>query len=179
MQQQRGVKRSMRVGVASLLVMLVASRARAEARPPQNQEAQEQPQRAYVLFAIQGRNGDYLAFEPVALFLLGAPGKSHRPIAALVRGELGVGGAGGGVGLAIDWWPSANPYPNPEEIIYGGLMTVEARAERMYGPTSWTHTTYVGPQGSFNLMFKFSVGWMINVRDSRDDHLQFGLGAGF
>jgi len=147
---------------------------RAQAQPAAS------PDKVYPGFGIAIRNGDYVAFEPALLFLLGAPGENRRPIAALVRGELGVGGAGGGVGLAIDWFPStANPYPNPEELLYGGLMMLEARVERMYGQTSWRHTTYVGPQVSLSLMLKFSIGWMVDVHDSSDQHLQVGLGAGF
>jgi hypothetical protein len=70
-------------------------------------------------------------------------------------------------------------YPSPKELIYGGLLTLEARAERMYGSTSWNHATYIGPQLSFNLMWKLSVGWMINVHDSSDQHPQLGLGFGY
>lgn len=167
--------------VGALLVSaLLAGRAQAETPLPTVKAAQAQPLRTYLVFAIQGRNGDDFAFEPAALFLLGSPGEGRRPLAALVRGEVAVGGAGGGVGLAIDWFPNdQDPYPNPEELIYGGLMTLEARVERMYGVTTWNHSTYVGPQLSFNLMLKLSVGWMINVRDSSDQHPQLGLGAGF
>jgi hypothetical protein len=147
---------------------------RAQAQSAVNQD------KVYPGLGIAIRNGDYFVFQPGLLFMLGAPGESRRPIAAIVRGELGVGGSGGGLGLAIDWFPStANPYPNPEEFLYGGLMMLEARVERMYGQTSWRHTTYVGPQVSLNLMLKLSVGWMVDVHDDRNQHIQVGVGAGF
>lgn len=172
------MKKLICIAVASLLVMSLGERALADAGSFATRAPQAPSPRMYPALALQGRNGDYFVVEPGVFFSLGPV--NHRPAAIFVQGDAGVGGSGGGVGLAIDWLPmDANPYPNPEEVIFGGLTTVEGRVERMYGPTTWKHTTYVGPQVSFNLMLKLSVGWMIDVHDRGDQHLQIGLGAGF
>jgi hypothetical protein len=61
-----------------------------------------------------------------------------------------------------------------------GMLSVEARVERMYGPTSWRSTTYVGGQLSFaGIMIKPSVGWMVDVHDPRDSHYQITTGLGW
>jgi len=172
------MKTSISIAWAMLLAMLLGGHALADTRSLTTRDPQAQSMRTYPVLGFQVQNGDYFAVEPGVLVLLGAV--RHRPVAVFARAEAGVGGSGGGVGLAIDWFPSdASPYPNLEEVMFGGLMTVEARVERTYGPTTWMHTTYVGPQVSFNLMLKLSAGWMIDAHDPSDHHVQIGVGAGF
>jgi hypothetical protein len=59
-------------------------------------------------------------------------------------------------------------------------VSLEARLERMYGLTSWRSATYLGPHLSLSaLVMKASVGWMTNVNDRGDHHIQLAVGAGF
>jgi hypothetical protein len=171
---------STRVAIGITMMMVIAGRAEAQTPPHKAPKVKAQPLKAYPLLGDQLRGGDYFAVEPGALFWLGPVGESRRPVGAIVRGELGVGGAGGGAGLAIDWFQcEPNPYPNPVELMCSMLTMLEARAERMYGPSRWNHTTYVGPQISLDLWWRLSVGWMVDVHDRRDNHLQVGVGVGF
>lgn len=155
------------IGLGGVLVVLLASKA--EARPLN----------AYPLLGVSFRNGDHFAVEPGIVYL-GAPAESGRLLAAVVRGQLGIGGSGGGVGLATNLWPSPGPH-DLRDFYFEGYIILEARIERMYGTTSWQHTTYAGPQLSVVLPMtpKASLGWMIGVHDAADNHVQVGVGFGF
>jgi hypothetical protein len=60
------------------------------------------------------------------------------------------------------------------------FASVEAHVERMYGPTSWRGATYAGPNVSVSLiLLKASLGWMVDLGDHADRHVQVALGAGF
>ena len=64
----------------------------------------------------------------------------------------------------------------------GGLLSLDARVSRMYGPTSWHDTEYAGAQGSLALpfgMMRLTAGAMVNLRDRKDRHQQFGWGVAF
>jgi len=155
-----------------LLLLLLASEAKAE------------PRKVYGMLDLEAREGDYLALEPGAYYLLGAPTAVGRPIAFFARGEVAVAGSGAGIGLMVDQLSDdCGPYPTPRDLFFSFLVSLEARAERMYGHTSWNHTTYVGPQFTFALvpaiLPKVSVGWMINPRNAADNHVQSGIGFGW
>ena len=154
------------VGLAGVLLLLVS---KAEARQLDT----------YPVFGVSFRNGDYFAVEP-GIVHFGAPTESGRLLAAMVRGQLGVGGCGGGLGLATSLWPSPGRH-ELRDLYFVGVVILEARVERMYGTTSWQHTTYAGPHLSVVLPIipKVSLGWMIGVHDAADNHVQVGLGFGF
>jgi hypothetical protein len=62
----------------------------------------------------------------------------------------------------------------------GPFVSLEAHIERMYGPTSWRSATYAGPQLSLSLfVLKASLGWMVDLSDRTDHHVQIALGGGF
>jgi hypothetical protein len=91
---------------------------------------------------------------------------------------LGLGGAGVGIGLAPIWGCSA-PCDMTNALMVLPVA-VEARVERMYGWTSWRGATYAGPHLSLSaLVLKASVGWMVDVNDRSDRHVQLAIGAGF
>jgi len=142
-------------------------------------EAQVHAAEAYPVLGVEIRNGDILAFEPGVIAVLGTPAKSSRPLIASLRGELAGGGAGVGVGLVIA--ATDKPDPDPRDLLFGGLALVEMRVERMYASTSWNHTIYAGPQLTFcaPVVPKVSLGWMVDLRDAADNHVQVGLGFGF
>jgi hypothetical protein len=59
-------------------------------------------------------------------------------------------------------------------------VSLEARIERMYGLSSWRSATYLGPHLSLSvLVLKASVGWMIDVNDRSNHHIQLAFGGGF
>ena len=139
------------------------------------------PGHVYVVPGFSFRSGDYLVLEPSGLCVFGpiAP-----PVAVVARPMLGVGGSGVGLGLALNPFPeSMRPYPGglPDpDFFLGPFISLEAHVERMYSATSWRHATYAGPQLSLSvLVLKVSMGWMIDVGDHTDHHLQFALGFGF
>jgi hypothetical protein len=94
----------------------------------------------------------------------------------MARPMLGIGGSGVGIGLA---WTGGNAYTrDPDYLI--PFASVEAHVERMYGPTSWRGATYAGPNVSVSLiLLKASLGWMVDLGDHADRHVQVALGAGF
>jgi len=138
------------------------------------------PEHVFLVRGASFRNGDLIAIEPSGLFSFGPIGP---PVVMVARAVLGLGGSGGGIGLAI------NPIPQcpgtemcwkGEDFFTGPFISLEGRIERMYGLTSWRSATYVGPQLSLSIfVLKASLGWMIEVDDREDQHLQIGFGAGF
>jgi hypothetical protein len=64
--------------------------------------------------------------------------------------------------------------------VFSSIVGIEARVERMHGPTTWRHTVYAGPQLVFGGVFiKWSVGWMFDAHDKADNHFQLGVGGGW
>jgi len=173
------------VGLAAVLTMLPATKT--EARPC------EQPcpalpgwASANGVGAVAGfsiRNGDWVAVDGMGILLLGAP-TANRMTAFVVRGEVGLGGSSVGIGLAT------NALRGPDyrlacsckmdEFIGSGILSLEARVERMYGPTTWRNTTYVGWQVSFAaIIFKPALGCVVAADNPRDRHCQIATGAGW
>jgi hypothetical protein len=136
-----------------------------------------QPLQYYPILGVEVRNGDIVALQLGAMRVFGS---SANPVVATARGEIGVGGSGAGVGLVIASGTDS-PNPDPKDLIFGGFILLELRAERMYGPTSWSHTTYAGPQVTFYPFIapKVSLGWMADVHDAANNRLQIGVGGGF
>ena len=99
---------------------------------------------------------------------------------ATARAEVGLGGAALALGFGVII--ADKPGPLNETLMAGGLMSLDARVARMYGPTSWQNTEYAGVQGSLALpvgMMRLTVGAMINLRDHSDRRQQFGWGVLF
>jgi hypothetical protein len=126
------------------------------------------------------RNGDLFAIEPSGRFFFGP---IRPPVTMVVHAVLGVGGSGGGIGFAMSLMPrrpGAEPCCQREDFFWGTFVSLEARVERMYGPTSWRRATYVGPQLSLSsYILKASLGWMVDVNDQTNRHLQIGVGTAF
>jgi hypothetical protein len=136
------------------------------------------------LFLTRGfsfRKGDWFSFEPSFLLVSGAAGPG-RPIVGVARPMLGVGGSGAAIGVATSL---ARPCPEGEacqasDFLLSLPVSFEARVERMYGPTSWRRATYLGPQVTVSAyLFKAFAGWMVDVNDRTDRHVQLGIGFGF
>ena len=140
------------------------------------------PEQVYLLPAgISFRNGDYVAIEPTALFFAGPV---VRPVALVVRGVLGVGGSGGGIGLALNALPRCPQayacWGEGDDFVMGPFVSLEARVERTYFPVGWRRATYAGPQLSLSVyVLKASMGWMFDVTDRNNSHPQLGVGFGF
>jgi hypothetical protein len=96
---------------------------------------------------------------------------------------LGVGGSGVGIGIAMNLMPSSpgvEPRTPEADYFMGPFINLAAHIERMYGPTSWRDATYAGPHLSLSLLFvNPSLGWMVNLGDRSDHHVQVGLGGRF
>jgi hypothetical protein len=157
--------------VLTAILMLVSSKAVADDHPA----ATVVPGRLVVVRGYSFRNGDWFAFEPSGLVLFG--GLPFRPVVGVVRAVAGVGGSGGGIGLGLNL---NQPCDTVDDLAMGPFVTLEGRVERTYGPTSWRSATYVGPQLTLSAyILKASVGWMVDVNDRTDHHIQIGLGGGF
>lgn len=163
-------KTKTRIALAGLAVMLVA--APAEARP-------ERPRNLGL--GVEVRNGDWISMDALGLVLIA--GADDGPnLAGTVRGVLGLGGSGGGIGLATGLGGRClgSARCSVRDSVFSSIIGVEARVERMYGPTSWRRTTYAGPQVSFGgKVLRMSVGWMFDLHDGSDHHLQLGFGGGW
>lgn len=135
--------------------------------------------RAVALPAFICRSGDWAAAGALGLVAVTPrPGGGYVVVAS--RAEVGVGGASMAVGVGAII--ADRPTPLNEAVMAGGLMTLEARVTRMYGPTSWRSSEYAGLQGSLAIpygMMRLAVGRMINLRDHADRRYQFGLGVLF
>ena len=140
------------------------------------------PEHVYLVRGGSFRNGDLLTIEPSALLFFGpiAP-----PVAMVARGIVGIGGSGGGIGFAANL---LSPSPCSEmclkdndDFFMGPFISLEAHVERTYIPViGWRNATYAGPQLSLSFfLLKASVGWMVDVTDRTNAHIQVGVGAGF
>jgi hypothetical protein len=136
----------------------------------------------FVVPGLSVRNGDWVGIDGLGVALLGSP-RPGRTIAAVLRGELGLGGAAGGLGLATNLLSGSCSAPggcSMSDFLGSGMGTLEARIERMYGLTSWRHATYVGGQLSWSLViWKPSIGVMFDAHDPRDARLQVATGCGW
>ena len=157
-------------------LMLIGGRAQAQNYPVLTLL----PEHVFLVRGGSFRTGDVLAVEPSALFLFGP---IRPPLAGVARAMVGLGGAGGGIGLAMNL---ISPCPHGDlcwqgdDFFLGPFVSLEAHVERMYWLTSWRNATYAGPQLSLSLfVVKASVGWMADVSQSTNHHVQFGFGAGF
>ncbi len=138
-----------------------------------------------VFAAVPGfsvRNGDWVAVDGLGILVLGQP-VPRRLAAVVLRGEVGLGGSSAGIGLAtnvLGLSPSTQGW-SATDFIGSGVLSLEGRLERMYGPTSWRRTTYVGGQISFSaIICKPALGWMVAADDPRDRHFQIVFaGAGW
>jgi hypothetical protein len=139
------------------------------------------PGRVFLTRGFSFRKGDWFSFEPSFLFVSGAGGPG-RPIVGVARPILGVGGSGAAIGVATSL---ARPCPGAEpcqanDFVFSLPVSFEARVERMYGPSSWRGATYLGPQATVSAyVFKASLGWMVDVNDRTNRHVQLGIGFGF
>lgn len=136
-----------------------------------------------VVPGVSVRNGDWFVFDGVAIVLLNAPAPT-RAVAVVARGEVGPGGASLGVGIATNATSGANHTPgvvDMSDFLGSGIVSLEARAERTYGVNTWRRTTYAGGQLSFAaIIFKPSVGLMVDAHDRRDAHVQIAfMGVGW
>jgi hypothetical protein len=139
------------------------------------------PGKAALVPGFSIRNGDWVAVDGLGVLVLGWP-KPSRAVALVARGEVAIAGVSAGVGLAmnaIGGTCAPQPRCDIDDSLGGGIVSVEARAEQMYGPTSWHRTTYVGWQVSFaGIIFKPAIGLMVNPRDPRDSHAQVVFAGG-
>jgi hypothetical protein len=122
------------------------------------------------------RNGDWLTVDALGVLML----DTRAPIAAVARGEIGIGGSSLGIGLATNFFGPPQPWTMSDFLM--GIFSLEARVERMYGPTTWRSTTYVGGQLSWGLMIfgKPALAWMVAADDAHEEHFQFVFfGAGW
>jgi hypothetical protein len=119
------------------------------------------------------RNGDLVAVDGLGVLLLSTP----SPVALVIRGELGLGGSSAGIGLATNAFGSASPGDwRIDDFLGSGILSLEARVSRMYGPTTWRSATYIGGQLSFAcIIFKPALAWMVAADDPRDEHFQIVL----
>jgi hypothetical protein len=158
------------IGLAAFL-LLVGGEARAQNYPV----VALTPDRTFVVRGASVRQGDLFAIEPSFLF---APAGRDSPLVLVARPILGVGGSGLGIGLAPILGCS-QPCPMMDAVMILPV-SFEARIERMYGLSSWRSATYAGPHLSFSaLVMKVSLGWMVDVNDRSDHHIQLAIGAGF
>jgi hypothetical protein len=157
-------------------ILLISGKARAQNYPVLTFV----PGHVYMVQGASIRNGDYLVLEPSGLFFFGP---IARPVALVARPMFGVGGSGVGLGVAVNVAPpSMRPEPGAPDTDFfiAPFISLEVHVERMYGPTSWRGTTYAGPQISLSLfVIKASLGWMTDVGDRADHHIQVAVGIGF
>jgi len=165
--------------LAFILVIVVACGR--DARADDYELATLVPQRVFLVRGLSLRNGDYLSLEPSFWLTPPDPFVLGAAFAVVARPMLGVGGAGAGIGLATSGFTMCVGQPNCSlEKFFWLPFSLEARIERMYGPTHWRHTTYFGPTLSLSgIILKASVGWMVDASDRNDHHVQVAIGAGF
>jgi hypothetical protein len=162
-----------------LFVALVCRDAHADGWPMESVA----PGKTALVPGFSVRNGDWLAVDGLGVLVLGWQTPS-RAVALVARGEAAIAGVSAGIGLATNalTGPCApKPRCDIDDFLGAGIISVEARAEQMYGPTGWHRTTYVGGQVSFaGIIFKPAIGFMVNPRDRRDAHAQVVIaGAGW
>jgi hypothetical protein len=158
------------IAVASLVALLMMGG-----------EARVKAAEGYPAFGLEVRNGDTVALGVGGIVVFGSPpGQPPRPLIASLRGEVAHGGVGAGIGLVIAT-TTDKPDPDLRDLFYSLFGLLEMRVERMYGSTSWTHTTYAGPRVTFypGIMPKLSLSWMADIHNAADNHIQVGIGGGF
>jgi hypothetical protein len=173
------MKARVQTGAAALVLALVASSAAARAdNDPSVPGVVSDDDHAAVLAGAVFRNGDWFAVDAFGMVVF-SPAGTGRCIAATARGELGIGGAAAAIGLATNVVESSCTIDR--DFLESGIVSLEARFERMYGPTSWRKTEYAGAQVSLATFWWWrpSLTWMYNVHDATDKHVQFGLGVLF
>jgi len=160
------------IGLTAFL-LLISGKARADDYPVLTLV----PEHVFVVRGGSVRQGDWFAIEPSFLFVPGSTGR-RSPLVLVARPMLGVGGSGAGIGLA-PILACSEPCPMTDALMILPV-SLEARIERMYGPTSWRSATYFGPHLSLSAyLWKASVGWMVDGNDRSDHHIQLAFGAGF
>jgi hypothetical protein len=134
----------------------------------------------YPTFGLELRNGDTVALGAGGIVVFGTPAGPPRPLIATFRGEVAHGGVGAGLGIVLAT-TTDKPDPDPSDLFLGGFLLLEMHVERMFGAARWTHTTYAGPQVTLypSVLPKLSLGWMTDVHDAADNHIQVGIGVGF
>jgi hypothetical protein len=166
--------------LAAFIVVLTLLASHTEARADQGLSPPDwsTDRKTIVLPGLGFRNGDWFAVDALGMAIFD-PLRSHRCIAATARGELGIGGSAAAIGLATNL--DEAPCKVSAAFLESILVSLEARVERMYGPTTWRRTTYVGAQVSLATMFWFrpSLGWMFDAHSAADNHVQVGLGVLF
>lgn len=175
------------VGVGLAVVAIALPAARAEAGPCEQNGSNWPGVVSNDVAFMPGfslRNGDWVAVDGLGVLLLPAARPWDRVAALVVRGEVGLGGSSAGVGLATITLARQAPRPSGEcevsEFLGSGIVSLEGRVERMYGPTTWHSTTYVGWQVSFaGIIFKPALGCMVAADNPRDRHCQIATGAGW
>jgi hypothetical protein len=171
------------VGLAVVAIALPA--ARSEARPCQRDGSWPGVVSNDLAFAagFSLRTGDWVAVDGLGVLLLPAARPWDKMFALVVRGEVGLGGSSAGIGLATRLLPSQGSRPGEcqiSEFLGAGVLSLEGRVERMYGPTSWRSTTYVGWQLSFaGIIFKPALGGMVASDNPRDQRVLLATGLGW
>jgi hypothetical protein len=124
---------------------------RAEARADQGFSPQDwsSDSKTIVLPGLGFRNGDWFAVDALGMTIFD-PLPSGRCIAAMARGELGVGGSAVAIGLVTN--VDEAPCKVSAAFLESGLVSLEVRVERMDGSTNWRRTTYEGAQVSLATM---------------------------
>lgn len=173
------MKAPVRLGVAAAVLVLLAGQA--EARESETvilPGVIRHHDSAGFLAGVSFHNGDWLVVDGLGMVVVYDPPLSSRCLAATARAEVGLGGSAAAIGLATNTFDTSCKM---DELLESGVIGVEARLERMYGPTSWRRTEYVGAQVSLAIpwWWRPSLAWMFNVHDAADNHLQIGLGLGF
>ena len=174
-------RKKARVPARAAAVVLVLVARSAEARvsdAPSVPGVVSDDDHAAVLGGAVFRNGDWAAVDAFGVIVF-SPAGTGRCIAATARGELGIGGAAAAIGLATNVIESSCTVRR--DFLESGIVSLEARFERMYGPTSWRKTGYAGAQVSLATFWWWrpSLSWMYNVHDATDKHVQVGLGVLF
>jgi len=159
---------SCRLGAGLVAVAIMLTAGKTNARP-------------FEVGAVPGisvRNGDWVAVDGLGVLLLGAP-TAITMAAVVIRGEIGLGGSSAGIGLATNAFAANCTLPDTydmSEFLGTGILSLEARVARMYGPTTWRSATYVGGQLSFaGILWKPAIAWMVATDDPRDRHTQITI----
>jgi len=134
------------------------------------------PSDTAVVPGLSVRNGDWVAIDALGIFLLPADNPS-KYFAVVGRTELALGGVSAGFGLAMNLFPEQSP-EGMTDFLFAGILSLEARAEVMFGPSSWRRTTYVGVQLSLAAFMKPAIAYVVAVDDPRDAHVQLTLFGG-
>jgi hypothetical protein len=134
--------------------------------------------RAVVLPTANFRNGDWFAVGAVGIVTV-SPQTCRRYLAITSRAEVGIGGADAAIGLATNMADA--PCELNNALTGSGLLSLEARVARTYGPTSWRKTEYAGAHISLAVFAvgRLTFGMMVDVHDHQIRHTQLGYGVLF